>query len=92
MAAEDTLASVLSDFARTMLTDFRIQAMIVRLVDRIIDVLDISGAGVTLISPGAAPHHLAASGKAAVGSGRCHLGPRGGVHLPAARRRGATRS
>ena len=66
MVAEDTLASVLSDFARTMLTDFRIQAILDHLVDRIVGVLDISGAGVTLISPGASPHYLAASGKAAL--------------------------
>ena len=66
MVAEDTLAAVLSDFARTMLTDFRIQAILDHLVDRIVDILDISGAGVTLISPGASPHYLAASGEAAL--------------------------
>ena len=49
-----------------MLTDFRIQAILDHLVDRIVDILDISGAGVTLISPGASPHYVAASGKAAL--------------------------
>ena len=66
MAAEDTLASVLSDFARTMLTDFRIQAILDHLVNRIVDILDISGAGVTIISPGASPYYLAASSNAAL--------------------------
>ena len=58
----DTLSAVLSDFARTMLTDFRIQAILDHLVDRIVDVMTISGAGVTLISPGSSPHYVAASG------------------------------
>ena len=55
------LALVLSDFARTMLTDFRIPSILEQLVHRIVDVLDISGAGVTLISPGVAPVYVAAS-------------------------------
>ena len=66
MMHQDTLSAVLSDFARTMLTDFRIQAILDHLVDRIVDVLTISGAGVTLISPGSSPHYVAASGPAAL--------------------------
>lgn len=63
---DDTLSAVLSDFARTMLTDFRIQAILDHLVLRIVDVLPITGAGVTLISPGTAPQYVAASGEAAL--------------------------
>ena len=66
MVHQDTLSEVLSDFARTMLTDFRIQAILDHLVDRIVDVLEISGAGVTLISPGSSPHYVAASGQQAL--------------------------
>ena len=66
MVHQDTLSDVLSDFARTMLTDFRIQAILDHLVDRIVNVLAISGAGVTLISPGSSPHYVAASGQQAL--------------------------
>ncbi|NEK87553.1 EAL domain-containing protein [Blastococcus saxobsidens] len=61
MVDEDTLSSVLSDFARTLTTDFPIQGILDHLVERIVDVLDVTAAGVTLISPGAAPHYVAAS-------------------------------
>jgi len=61
MVQEHTLSSVLSEFARPMLTDFRIQSILDRLVERIVDVLSVTGAGVTLISPGSAPHYVAAS-------------------------------
>ena len=66
MATQDTLASVLSDFARTMLTDFRIQSILDHLVNRIVEILDITGAGVTVISPGVSPYYLAASSNAAL--------------------------
>ena len=58
---EETLSSVLSDFARTLITDFPIQGILDHLVQRIVDVLPVTGAGVTLISPGMAPHYVAAS-------------------------------
>ena len=61
MVDEDTLSSVLSDFARTLITDFPIQGILDHLVERIVDVLAVTGAGVTLISPGRAPHYVAAS-------------------------------
>jgi diguanylate cyclase (GGDEF)-like protein len=61
-----TLALVLSEFARTLITDFPIQSILDHLVDRIVDVLAVTGAGVTLISPGAAPHYVAASDAAAL--------------------------
>jgi diguanylate cyclase (GGDEF)-like protein len=55
------LSDVLSEFARTMVTDFPIQGILDRLVERIIEVLPVSGAGVTVISVGARPHDVAAS-------------------------------
>ncbi len=61
MGQEDRLSDVLSDFARTMVTDFPIQSILDQLVERIVDVLPITSAGVTLISPGRAPHLIAAS-------------------------------
>lgn len=61
------MIGVLSDFARTMVTDFPIQTILDRLVERIVDVLPVDGAGVTLIeSPGARPHHVAASDESAL--------------------------
>jgi len=44
-----------------MLTDFPIQSILDHLVKRIVDVLPINGAGVTLIEPPSAPHLVAAS-------------------------------
>lgn len=61
MEFEQKLSSVLSEFARTLLTDFPIQAILDHLVLRIVDVLPVSAAGVTLISPGEDPHFIAAS-------------------------------
>jgi diguanylate cyclase (GGDEF)-like protein len=58
---EDKLSAVLGEFARTMITDFPIQRILDRLVDRIVEVLPITSAGVTLIAEGSAPHYIAAS-------------------------------
>ena len=63
---ERDLAAVLSDFARTMATDFPIQGILDELVKRIVGVLPITAAGVTLISPGIAPRYVAASNDAAL--------------------------
>ena len=60
------LSDVLSDFARTMLTDFPIQAILDHLVVRIVDILPVGAAGVTLISPLAGPHYVAASDASAL--------------------------
>jgi diguanylate cyclase (GGDEF)-like protein len=60
------LADVLSEFARTVVTDFPIQAILDHLVLRIVDVLPIGAAGVTLISPGAEPRYVAASDDSAL--------------------------
>jgi GAF domain-containing protein len=64
--AEQELSSVMSEFARTMLTDFPVQAILKHFVHRIVDVLPITGAGVTLIDPGSAPRYVAASDRAAL--------------------------
>jgi diguanylate cyclase (GGDEF)-like protein len=61
MPSEQQLSGVLSEFARTMLTDFPIQAILDTLVKRILEIMPIVGAGVTLISPGASPRYIAAS-------------------------------
>ena len=58
---DDRLSSVLSEFARTLGTDFPIQSILDHLVRRIVDVLPISAAGVTVIAPGVNPRYVAAS-------------------------------
>jgi diguanylate cyclase (GGDEF)-like protein len=60
------LSEILSDFARTMLTDFPIQRILEELVLRIVDLMEITGAGVTLISDTSRPHFVAASDDAAL--------------------------
>ncbi|MCW2539277.1 MAG: hypothetical protein JWN95_1002 [Frankiales bacterium] len=44
-----------------MLTDFPIQGILDQLVERIVEILPITGAGVTVISPGVDPRYIAAS-------------------------------
>jgi signal transduction histidine kinase len=60
------LAEVLVEFARTMITDFDIQGILDRLVERIVDVMPVTSAGVTLIAPDEAPRYVAASDDAAL--------------------------
>ena len=50
--AGEKLADVLSEFARTMVTNFPIQGILDHLVRRIVEILPVTAAGVTLISPG----------------------------------------
>ncbi|MGI8793447.1 MAG: putative bifunctional diguanylate cyclase/phosphodiesterase [Acidimicrobiales bacterium] len=66
MASEQQLSVVLSEFALTMVTDFPIQGILERLVGRIVGMLPISAAGVTLISPGSDPRYVAASDESAL--------------------------
>ncbi|QXC62433.1 EAL domain-containing protein [Aquihabitans sp. G128] len=54
-------SGVLAEFARTMGTDFPIQSILDHLVDRIVELLPITGAGVTLIAVDKEPHFIAAS-------------------------------
>jgi hypothetical protein len=61
MVLEHRLSAVLSEFARTLLTDFSIESILDHLVLRIVVILPVSGAGVTLISPGTSPRYVAAS-------------------------------
>jgi diguanylate cyclase (GGDEF)-like protein len=63
---QEDLSDVLSEFARTMVTDFPIQQILDHLVRRIVDILPITGAGVTLIAPDLAPRFVAASNSAAL--------------------------
>ena len=63
---EGRLSAVLSDFARTMATDVPIQSILDHLVERIVEILPITSAGVTLISAGVAPRYVAASDAAAL--------------------------
>ena len=56
----------MGEFARTMLTDFPVQAILDRLVERIVDVLPVTAAGVTLISEGREPRYVSASDAAAL--------------------------
>jgi diguanylate cyclase (GGDEF)-like protein len=64
--AGEELSDVLSEFARTMVTDFPIQGILDHLVQRIVDIMPITGAGVTLISPGSGPRYVAASSDSAL--------------------------
>lgn len=66
MVQEAQLSDVLSEFAQTMVTDFPVQMILDHFVLRIVDVLPISGAGVTLIAPGSSPEYVAASNDAAL--------------------------
>ena len=59
MESERQLSDVLSEFARTLATDFPIQAILDHLVVRIVEMLPITAVGVTLISPGAEPRYVA---------------------------------
>lgn len=61
MVNESKLSSVLGEFARTVITDFPIQGILDHLVQRIVGVLPISAAGVTLITDTERPDYIAAS-------------------------------
>ena len=89
-AARTDLAGVLSDFARTMATDFKIQHILEHLVERIVEILPITAAGVTLISPGTEPRYIAASNGEALrfeqlqtqlGEGPCLMTYRSGIAI-----------
>ena len=90
---ERQLSAVLGEFARTMVTDFPIEAILDHLVVRIVEILPISAAGVTLIDAAADPRYIAASDGSALrfeklqtelGEGPCLLAYRSGeaVQVP----------
>jgi diguanylate cyclase (GGDEF)-like protein len=64
--ATEQLSDVLREFARTMLTDFPIQRILDHLVKRIVDIMPVTAAGVTVISPDAGPRYVAASDQLAL--------------------------
>ena len=82
MGEDGRLAAALSNFARTVVSDLPAPRILDQLVDRIMDVVPVTGAGATLMSRGRAPRHAAASSAAAmrwerlqteVGEGPCRL-------------------
>ena len=66
MLTEDRLSDVLSEFARTLVTDFPIQGILDHLVRRIVDILPVDAAGVSLISATTHPQFIAGSDESAV--------------------------
>ena len=64
--ADQALSGVLREFARIMVTEFSLQAILDHLVQQIVEVLPITGAGVTLIDPELAPRYVAASDSSAM--------------------------
>ncbi|MGZ5374658.1 MAG: diguanylate cyclase domain-containing protein [Aeromicrobium sp.] len=66
MVDEGKLAEVLSEFARTMIVESPMQEIADRLVKRIVEVLPVTGAGVTLIVPETASRYIAASDESAL--------------------------
>ncbi len=66
MIDEAKLSSVLSEFARTLLTDFPIQGILDHLVTRLVEVLPVTAAGVTLITESHAPEYITASDESAL--------------------------
>jgi diguanylate cyclase (GGDEF)-like protein len=60
------LSDVLSEFARTMVTDFPIQGILDHLVKRIVDIMPVSAVGVTLITSTREPQYVAASDDSAL--------------------------
>lgn len=66
MVEHEKLSAVLIEFAHTLVADFPIQGILDRLVMSIVDVLDVTAAGVTLISTRDAPHYVAASSAGAL--------------------------
>ena len=66
MVNEEKLSVVLSEFARTVITDFPIQAILDHLVTKIVDLMPVSGAGVSLIGADNKPRYIAASDASAL--------------------------
>jgi diguanylate cyclase (GGDEF)-like protein len=80
MEIEERLSHTLSAFAWTLLTGVPVQGILDRLVADILEVVPVSTAGVTLLSPDARPTYLAASddttlrfeqAQSSLGSGPC---------------------
>jgi diguanylate cyclase (GGDEF)-like protein len=87
------LSVVLSEFARTLITDFPIQGILDHLVLRIVELMPVTSAGVTLIAEGKAPRYVAASDASAlrferlqsqIGEGPCLAAYRSGLAVSVA--------
>jgi hypothetical protein len=63
---ENRLSDVLGEFARTLSIDFPIQGILDHRVQRIVDVLPIDAAGVTITSPTTNPRFIGASDESAM--------------------------
>jgi diguanylate cyclase (GGDEF)-like protein len=66
MGNDRELSETLAEFARTMVPEFSIQSIVDRLVERIVEILPISAAGVTLMSTGPGDGSVAASHESAM--------------------------
>jgi diguanylate cyclase (GGDEF)-like protein len=66
MVDDRSLSSVLSEFAATLAIEFPIAAILDHLVERIVEILPVTSAGVTLIEPDGVPRYVAASNAAAL--------------------------
>ena len=64
---EKRLTAVLVEFARTLTADFSIQTILDRLVERVVDVIPVDGAGVLLMDSDVEHHFVAASDDAILG-------------------------
>jgi GAF domain-containing protein len=64
--ATEQLSEVLGEFARTMMTDLPIQGILDHLVTRIVDIMPVTAAGVTVISSDVEPRYVAASDQSAM--------------------------
>ena len=74
MVDEAKLSAVLSEFARTLATEFPIQEILDHLVARIVEVLPVTSAGVTLIGERREPRFVAASDATALRYERLQTG------------------
>ena len=66
MPTSEDLSVVLSEFARALVTDFSIEGILDHLVGRIVDILPIDAAGVSLISATTYPLMVAGSDESAI--------------------------
>lgn len=64
---EQRLTAVLVEFARTLTADFSIQTILDRLVQRVVEVIPVDGAGVLLMDSDVEHHFVAASDDAILG-------------------------
>jgi sigma-B regulation protein RsbU (phosphoserine phosphatase) len=67
------LTTVLVEFARTLTADFSIQTILDHLVDRIVEVVPVTGAGVLLMDSDSEHHFVAASDDAILGVERLQM-------------------